>query len=631
MNGNTVFKKGFFVDEDNVYFFNDNNLYVFDANTKIITLVKSFSEYCCYQVFIYKNHLAVFLGSGNYEIYTKDYGYISSVNSLPYITENGQFINIIRTHQGEGKYGNKIDISSDYGKTYSELYNNSKEEYRIIGSIDDRLYFRGFITQGEAWSNGHTQARMGYIDVGTGEIIQIFDGNNNKRNNSPMIVGQNLFHNIDGAIIKYPNGDFSDRQVLFRESNSPTPIKKLRVTDDGAYYAMTKTFLYKSDDNGKQWKRLLNNYSAVDFDINENQNLYCISNDQILKSTDQGNSFSTLSINYPKGNIDYPYEIICAGGKNLIVKGTGHYIKGMGFQGCFDCYLNYPDFIFTSQNDGLSWDEKYVYHWGYPNISAAEIYRYPSNIAIQSSYYLSNSSQLLFLDNNQFSIVDKTNFEQINTSLPFGSWPNDKYGLSIKGDIIKNTKGQISYSKDSGITYQDLSATNHGKIYPGFSPESLFIISEEDNSKGSLSFQYNYNTPFVPLSVILKDSWQVILDSFDTVYTDGWSNYLFSDSNCYKIETIDINSKALDEEVKIFNNFYKIYPNPVSETLTINKINDNSSKTQIKIFNNKLKLINSIDFEKDNFQMDTKELLPGIYYIIFSNHNGSFGSKFIKI
>ncbi|MBL0099329.1 MAG: hypothetical protein IPP49_04100 [Saprospiraceae bacterium] len=42
-------------------------------------------------------------------------------------------------YQGNGKYGSSIEISVDNGISYSVLYENPNEEYRLIGTIEDKL------------------------------------------------------------------------------------------------------------------------------------------------------------------------------------------------------------------------------------------------------------------------------------------------------------------------------------------------------------------------------------------------------------------------------------------------------------------------------------------------------------
>ena len=558
---------------------------------------------------------------------------VTTLNYKPIINEKGEIFRMSTKYQGNGKYGSSIEISVDNGISYSVLYENPNEEYRLIGTIEDKLYYRGFISQSEAWSSGHRQARLGYIDTRSGEKMQINDGSNQKHNNLPVIVNNNLFHNINGAIIEYLNGDFTQRRVLFEESMSPTQIKKLRVANDGTYYAMTKAFLYRSEDKGKQWVRLLDNHAVVDFDLSNNQNLYCISNDQIMKSPDKGKTYSILSIKYPKGEIDYPYEVICTDANNLMVKGIGHHIPANVSVGCFDCYINYPDFIFTSSNDGLTWSEKYVYSRDYPNVTATNVYKYPSNFSVQSRYYyVTNSNEHIFLDNYQLSFIDKSTFTQSINNLTLGEWPYNYYGLTNQGHLVRSKLDELSFSKNNALTFQKLGTTNYGRVYLGFNPESVFVISEEQESKGSLSYLPSYNKSIANLIVKLEDSGQVVLDSFDLVYTDGQSIFLLLDTNCYKITAIDVISSGLIEEANNFENYFKIYPNPVNEVINICKLNYHSiSNTRVKLFNDKLSLINSFDFETDNLQVDTKNLSPGIYYIFLYSNLECKVSKFIKI
>ncbi len=273
INGDSIFDEGPYIIDDQALIIKDDGLYVYDDNTKEVVLQAQLAPYCCSRIELFQNHFLLRTTSNQHEIWTNDFQILSTIDFVKfgvsaYITQEGYVIKQERTHDQNGVFGSLISISRDGGSTFTELYSNESEEYIFIGEIGGRLYFRGWITQPEAWSNGHFQSRVGYLDLTTGEIAQVQDGLNftryYSRGHLPVIFENDLYLNIGSAIVLYPGGDLDNRQINTGSIKTAQPITKIRVSESGIYYALTNAFLYKSTDNGSTWENLLDFNSVTE-------------------------------------------------------------------------------------------------------------------------------------------------------------------------------------------------------------------------------------------------------------------------------------------------------------------------------------------------------------------------------
>ena len=95
-----------------------------------------------------------------------------------------------------------------------------------------------------------------------------------------------------------------------------------------------------------------------------------------------------------------------------------------------------------------------------------------------------------------------TNYTSFTTSSS-GNLTIDPTGTSttLSGDLIRNEDGQISYSRDFGNTFSFISSTNTGKIFPALNQESFFVVSDNNDNFGSLTYLPNYNSSIIELPV----------------------------------------------------------------------------------------------------------------------------------
>jgi len=620
--------------DDKVILFKENDMYVYDDNTKEVKLTYQFDPYTRRWVEVFQNHFIVQVADYERQIWTKDLQYVSTIDAYEsvFITKEGMIIRKHVTPQGRGKFGNRFEISKDNGQSFS-LFHNSDEELRFVGEIDGRLYFRGYLTQLNAWLPGKNKSRLGYFDMQTGEITEIKDGNS-----FPVIANNTLYHRIGGTYIKYPDGDLNDRIILSSLSITATPIEKLRRASDGVMYALTRTFLYRSYDEGESWENLLGFHGVEDIDLDDDDNLYCLSEGRILKSQDEGMVFTELPQQYSRGTIEYPNEIICIGSNKLIVKGIGDYTPGGAADvGCWDCYDSFPQFIFMSDDEGATWEPIFVSASDYPYITAANQYGYPSDQAINSSYYIKTNDDVIFtakefhnfspLYNYGLTTIGRTDLSVKRTKQLTDESYDIRYGLTINGDLIKNDKGKVFVSKDCGINYHELSLTSAGDIFPGAAEESIYVISDNDHSEGAITYQDGYGNPFVELDFKLMNTNKSVPNLFDKVYTDGVSDFLFSDSNTY--EVVDLSSNI--EETALTGQEIIIFPNPVSEILNINIQRSFSTFKKVEVYDAKARLISTLQIIEPQFELHLESYVSGIYLIRIISENKIYNQKVIKL
>ena len=632
--GDTLFDEGPYVIDDKVVLIKSEAIYLYDNLTHTVSFLQQLEPYCCHRIELFQNHFLLRGQSNRYSIWTNDFQELAEIDFVgygidAYITREGYIIKQTRTWNNsnfDGKYGSTTEISKDDGVSFTTIHQSDTEEYRIIGDINGRLYYRGVISQPEAWSYGHLQARIGSIDYNTGELIEVGDGAARFRNNLPVVVGNDLYHHIEGAIIKYPNGDFDDRQVIFTSKQNEVPITKLRETANGVLYAKTSTFLYVSYDSGENWDNLLDFKSVIDFDLSEDDQLYVISNDQILKSTDEGQTFSELSKLYSEGVIDFPSQIISVENNKILLLGIGHYFPEIEWVECFDCYIAYPSLIFESINDGANWSPAYVFHPGYgPDFPVTNVYGYESGLAIQSSNYMITSDQISFTANNEISIFEKSNLSNKNLILERGDWPDIiEYSFTKKGDLIKNDLGQVSYSSDCGSSFTNLDQTNYGRIYPGAKVESLFGVSKEDDNFGSLSYQLNYNSQFENLIVQIKNTGEIVQDSFDRVYSVRDAEFLFSGKDTYEILPRTVSTDVTTQLLEI-----KIFPNPSLGLVDIAISDYNGENLKAKLVDLQGKVLQTLEVNQNQFQIDLTDYTDGLYLIRIQGEQKSYVRKIV--
>lgn len=619
IDGDSIFQEGPYILDSRALIIKDDMVYMYDDQTKSVDPIIELDDFCCPRIKVFAHHFLL-QGQSKFELWTKELEYVatldkqSSLNDY-YITDEGHVIINRKVINPNVVYSNHLSISKDYGQSFSELAQSDTEEFYLIGDMNGKLYYRGYISQPEAWSVGHLQSRLGYIDLTTGMIRKTYDGLNRKYNNKPVIANGSLYHNISAGVVKYPAGDLENREVILDLNPAPKAIMKIRESDDGTLYAMTSSFLYRSDNDGLDWTPLLSHHTVVDFDIDDNGVLYCISDDQILESRDRGSSFSSLNRSFASGVIDFPHEIISVDDDKLIVKGIGPHIPQNEWVTCIDCYISYPSLNFTTSNNGGQWAARWAYHSGYSTEHIDNAYGMPTNLALQSRYYVKSTNTIHAYDLNHMIKISKEDYMSESVRLP-NQWMNRRYyGFSGGGDLVRITDGRISVSNDMGWTYEEKGDASDGSIWPGPTDESLFVLSTEEDDIGSLSYLPHYDSTLQNLLVELIGTGEEVQDSFSRVYSSPHSTFLFSGVDTYEIVNgIQFQDKKLPADITV-------YPNPSSDDLTVSVDADGTLLYTIILYSIDGRLVEKHVSADNHKIIDIRHLTPGAYIVQVTRDN----------
>ncbi|TXD51038.1 LamG-like jellyroll fold domain-containing protein [Polaribacter sp. IC063] len=109
---------------------------------------------------------------------------------------------------------------------------------------------------------------------------------------------------------------------------------------------------------------------------------------------------------------------------------------------------------------------------------------------------------------------------------------------------------------------------------------------------------------------------------------DANLNFLFENNKVFgnMKAPVVINLKSLSTD-HLFLNKVVLYPNPFSESITINASQQVDKVTKIQLFNTIGALINTVSTSKDITTIDTSNLANGVYLIKLSASNGKFTIK----
>ena len=173
--------------------------------------------------------------------------------------------------------------------------------------------------------------------------------------------------------------------------------------------------------------------------------------------------------------------------------------------------------------------------------------------------------------------------------------------------------------------------------YTTFSQNGTFQTSYIDAGQATLTFQDN-NEFILPSLMILDGSWNdPNIIQFNNAYFYGFlsgNNILYSyeiSDNGKKLTITKYNGDvatyfdSVMATAEIDNAKYKIYPNPVSDILTIENLKPNSD---LELIDSSGKMLRKISNGKPaKTEINIRNLLPGIYYLRI---NGQSTQKIVK-
>ena len=548
INGDTVFSSEPWIVKDQIFVARDNSLFRYDGITgqfsEFINKNCDFDE--CFSVVYTDDRIIIDVNKEELQIFDNQLNPIETISIQnggdKYISKSNYLVYKEDHFNLTDQYSSSIQVSKDDGETFERVFYSPGQELEIIGTHKDKIYFRFSQNKSEAWSNGHYNAKVASLDLNTNEINVIYEGRNQKvRFNSYMIDG-NLWIGNGAVIIKYGDGDFSKREVILNQSSTEIAnITKLRQSTSGVLYAQSEYFLYKSMDRGLSWHLILDYYTIADFDLTESDRLYVISNDRILQSDDEGESFTALNYTLSNGQaLDFPYEIISLENEKLVIKAVGHsFPDPQIFVGCSDCFIYHPTLIYTSTNNGDYWRTEYVFSDDFPFVTASDVYGMTSDIAINSDNYLRTEEEVLFTQFGQITALSKSNLQRRHHR----NFPGNFFlsGFTLEGDLVLVNGLQVSLSQDFGQSFTDLPFVPAGKVFTTSKPSSIYILDNVYNEdRKQLYYLSDYSSPFIALPVFYKEGVeQIEVKKINSIFTSQGEEYILAEEGLFRMDNIE--------------------------------------------------------------------------------------------
>ena len=227
---------------------------------------------------------------------------------------------------------------------------------------------------------------------------------------------------------------------------------------------------------------------------------------------------------------------------------------------------------------------------------------------------LTYDSYLLNVDNNSDGFINKGEFVKLNVGLK-------NMGIS-KAVAVKTT---FTSTSDYITGFNSTPKILYGNIDPG----TTSWYGYNNKYYNVIEFTVKTNAPdnaIIPINIKMEDeTGNVWTSNFDLQVTSLKASFpVVNTSNNTKIkQTIYENNKSVTQ--------YLIYPNPTSNVLNINFINNVEENMNLRIYDVSGKLILSVnDFKVPSIQsLDVSNFAKGSYYIKLNSFNFEASDKFI--
>jgi uncharacterized delta-60 repeat protein len=221
--------------------------------------------------------------------------------------------------------------------------------------------------------------------------------------------------------------------------------------------------------------------------------------------------------------------------------------------------------------------------------------------------------------------------------------PNDK--TCLEGATIATTKvgDYIHYMirfENTGtynaqnITVKDVIDTTKfdiNSIVPT-SGSGLFITRVLEGNRAEFYFE-NINLPFAVGTntgyVAFKIKTKATLVAGDSFSNKAGIYFDYNSAITTNTATTSVQNPLVKEDFT-FENYFSLYPNPVSDLLNINKKND-IAISSINIFNSLGQLVLVIPNAKETQSVDVSTLQSGNYFVKINSDRGTATTKFIKM
>jgi len=310
-----------------------------------------------------------------------------------------------------------------------------------------------------------------------------------------------------------------------------------------------------------------------------------------------------------------------------------------------------------------------------------------TNITVADNFGMFNISwpQVHIVSNNPYhstascahQIFNMPSQGQLNVNYTCDHFPTIEYLLNGGGGLFYLSPNYRETLKSSSNQYDDASTilANYNNSDVNLLNEIVELTTLSDNEKALLQYNFYYRNAdylnarmhlnqFNPNSTdeedfktlrlydlniiengmgILSENDLEILRSIQDKkpkYSNFATSILNNSSSYtnYKIEEITVEDVVISGDVKHIENdesFLHIYPNPVSNTVFIELINNNSETSKLELFDMTGKLVTdyTINFVAGVIELDMQKLNEGLYFITLTDPTSGFiqKAKMIKI
>jgi hypothetical protein len=226
-------------------------------------------------------------------------------------------------------------------------------------------------------------------------------------------------------------------------------------------------------------------------------------------------------------------------------------------------------------------------------------------------------------------VYDHPNYREyigalLNNTLNIGQ----KYYLSLKVSLANMTCA----SNNIGILFSTVPYN-----YNSFDSISISIKNLAHlNSSIIITDTLNWTT--ISGSFIADSSYKYIIignffDDNNTNISSSFNNceaYYYVDDVCLSLDSLTCNPLDAISKINIINNIVNVYPNPISDKITID-ISEPYKSSDIIIYDLPGKKIITSPVTPDKNQIDLSNLSPGVYFISINFNNQAVIKKIVKL
>ncbi|MCE3297058.1 MAG: two component regulator propeller domain protein [Crocinitomicaceae bacterium] len=486
------------------------------------------------------------------------------------------------------KNSTTIFASTMYGIFRSTNGGTSWENILVSGSVNDRLLVHGnniycSIYGGgifRSTDNGDTWAEM---NTGLQTLWVTSMGSDGTNLYAGTAYNNAYISNNGGSSWNLINTGLTHSDVL-----------SLAAVNGKVFAGTFANGLAVTSDNGNNWDRINSGLPMTSLNtswdivytlVSKGTKLFAGVSDQVFVTTDNGASWNSASTGLVTGNNVF----------SSVLAGNG-----------IDLYVGTLDGIYKSSNDGASWAQ----------VGLAGDYVY-SLMASGTDLFAGAASGVYRSSDNGAS------WQQMNTGLPFFF---QVYSLAKIGTKIfagSSAPYGVYVSTDNGASW---SPANTG-ITSACAVTSLavsgnMLIASTGNPLNGFGCAASYVGVFV--SDDFGASWTDInqgLDNYNVRTSAVGATDLFigtTQGGVWKRPLSQLGSAAVDHLAE--NEYLSIYPNPVSETLTVKTLGKNSAE----ICNIEGRLIRKVELNAGESQLSVSDLEAGVYLLKFDTQSIRF-------